>query len=159
MMEYLQNILLPFGVTFVITWLIGFERQNIGKSAGISSHVLISMATCAVALLQQELFLSEVAQGVVANQQRVIAQVVTGVGFLGAGVILKSNRKVQGLTTATTIWACAIVGLVLGMGYWKIGLTLGGFIVIFMYLRDIVRGCNPFVPHREPEEGFRENDH
>lgn len=141
---YLQTILLPVSVTFVITWFIGFERQNIGKSAGISPHVLISCTACCLALMQLELD-SEF------DGQRIIAQLVTGVGFLGAGVIMKSHRSIKGLTTATTLFASAILGLIIGSGYYEIGVTLGLIVILFMYGRNIIRGINPFKKLQTPQ--------
>ncbi len=135
---YLQYTLLPIVVTFVITWIIGFERQNIGKSAGISPHVLIAVTACSVALMQQE-----VSGGTNGDGQRLISQLVTGVGFLGAGVIMKSDKSIKGLTTATTVFACAIIGLIIGSGYYVIGFTLSAAVIIFMYGRDIIRRINP----------------
>lgn len=162
MTEYIMNIFLPLLATFVFTWLVGFERQNIGKSAGISAHVMVAMAACAIAVMQKQLFAYELSIGKANPEgQRIIAQVVAGIGFLGAGVILKSNRSVKGLTTASTVWACAMLGIILGMGYWQIGLTLGIFTVAFMYLRDVIRHCNPFIPHKASTTDVteKENDH
>lgn len=137
---YIEYTLVPVLITFVVTWFIGFERQNIGKSAGISPHVLISATACCLALMQQELEST-------VDGQRVIAQLVTGVGFLGAGVIMKSHRSVKGLTTATTLFASAIIGLLIGSGFLSLGLTLGLVVIIFMYSRNIRRGINPFKKH------------
>ncbi len=139
-LDYLEFTLVPVLITFVITWFIGFERQNIGKSAGISPHVLISSTACCLALMQQQLETS-------IDGQRVIAQLVTGVGFLGAGVIMKSHRSVKGLTTATTLFAAAIIGILIGSGYLSLGLTLGAVVILFMYSRNISRGINPFKKH------------
>ncbi len=141
-MDYLQYTLLPVMITFAITWIIGFERQNIGKSAGISPHVLISVTSCCLALLQQS-----IQGGTTADGQRLIGQLITGVGFLGAGVIMKSHRNVKGLTTATSLFASAIIGIIIGTGHYEIGLTLGGLVIIFLYGRDIKRRVNPFKKH------------
>lgn len=151
MTNYLETIALPFGLTFIIAFLIGFERQNIGKAAGISSHVLIAVCSCAIAIMQQQ-----VDGGQSGDGQRIIAQLVTGVGFLGAGVIMKSEKTVKGLTTATTVFACAIIGLILGSGFYAIGLTLGIFIIIFMYVRDIYRHLNPLNRINTGEEDLDE---
>ncbi len=145
MSDYLINIFIPIILTFLFTFIVGFERQNIGKAAGISAHVIVSVAACGIAILQRELFASEIAAGKLnADGQRVIAQVIAGIGFLGAGIILKTGKEVKGLTTASTIWFCAMLGLILGMKKYDIGITMGVFIVIFLYFRDIFRGVNPF---------------
>ncbi|MFI3329500.1 MAG: MgtC/SapB family protein [bacterium] len=135
---YLKTILLPVVVTFLASWLIGFERQNVGKAAGISPHVLIACTACCLALMQKE-FNTEF------DAQRIIAQLVTGVGFLGAGVIMKSKYSVKGLTTATTLFASAIIGLIIGSGFYEIGLTLTAVVLLFMYGRNVLRGINPFT--------------
>ncbi len=158
--DYIVNIFLPLFTTFVFSWLVGFERQNVGKSAGISAHVLVSMAACAIAVMQRQMFVAEFAAGKPnPDGQRVIAQVVTGIGFLGAGVILKSNKNVKGLTTAATIWTCAMLGIIIGMEYWQLGLTLGVFIVLFIYIRDISRGFNPFIAHKHENDESQHLDH
>lgn len=142
MFDYLEFTLLPVMITFALTWIIGFERQNIGKSAGISPHVLISVTSCCLALLQQSIEGGDAADG-----QRLIGQLITGVGFLGAGVIMKSHRNVKGLTTATSLFASAIIGVIIGTGHYDIGFTLGVIVIVFLYGRDIKRRVNPFRKH------------
>jgi putative Mg2+ transporter-C (MgtC) family protein len=95
--------------------------------------------------------------------QRVIAQVVTGIGFIGAGVIIKDQTNVvKGITTAATIWFTAMVGLILGSGYIVLGSVLGGFVIIFIIWRDLSRGFNPFKP-RYPDvhlpQTYHEDEH
>ena len=152
-----QNLIISLGLTFIFTWLIGYERQKIGKDAGISAHVLMAMAACAIAIMQREMYLEskklvldnpELVGKVVVENQRIIAQVITGIGFIGAGIILKSGGHVRGLTTAATLWTSAIIGLIMGTGYYILGSILGGFSVIFMYVRDFYRGFNPFLKQK-----------
>ncbi len=149
-LDYLQFTFLPVAITFAITWFIGFERQNIGKSAGISPHVLISATACCLALMQQELESS-------VDGQRVIAQLITGVGFLGTGVIMKSHHTVKGLTTATTLFASAVIGIIIGSGYFTLGITLGFVIIFFMYTRNALRGINPFKKHHDNDPESHES--
>lgn len=143
------KIIIPLILATLFAYLIGFERQKIGKAAGISSHILVAFASAAIAILQRLIFEMEidlVESGILvsAQSQRVIAQVLTGIGFIGAGVILKENGTIRGITTATTIWSSAILGLIFGSGYVILGLIVGIFIVIFVFSRDFVRGFNPF---------------
>ena len=146
-MEVLQMLYL-LGMTLVFSWLIGLERQNIGKAAGISAHVLIAMSACVAAILQRNLFLESGSSG---ENQRLISQFITGIGVVGAGVILKSEKRIKGLTTASTLWYCAIIGITIGSGYWVLGLIAGGFSVLFLYIRDIVRKINPFKKNQETD--------
>ena len=139
-------ILLPLFLTSIIAYFIGFERQKIGKAAGISSHMLVAFASAAIAIMQRLLYEYEIQQlGMTEVQtQRIIAQVLTGIGFIGAGVILKEKGSIKGITTATTIWSSAIIGLILGSGFLVLGLIVGLFIFLFIFLRDLARGFNPF---------------
>ncbi len=147
-------ILLPLFLTSVIAYFIGFERQKIGKAAGISSHMLVAFASAAIAIMQRLLYEYEIQQlGMTEVQtQRIIAQVLTGIGFIGAGVILKEKGSIKGITTATTIWSSAIIGLILGSGFIVLGLIVGLFIFLFIFLRDLARGFNPFRKDHSHEE-------
>ena len=93
--------------------LIGIERQWHHKSAGLRTNALVALGAAVYILIS----LSLVDQG--GEPTRIISQVVTGVGFLGAGVILHQGADVQGLTTAATIWCSAAVGCLAGLGYYE----------------------------------------
>lgn len=157
-------VILPLIITFLVSAYIGLERQNVGKAAGVSSHVLVALAAAGVAILQRVMFDSQISllqQGHDARPeaQRLIAQVISGVGFIGAGVILKdSHQIIRGITTASTIWAVAIVGIILGSGYIFIGSILGFSMALFMTLRNVKRGINPFVRQYDPNESVDHND-
>ena len=131
---WLFVIIIPVVLIFIISFYIGFERQNVGKAAGVSSHILVGITACAIAIMQRLMFyyldINGKADG--SGGQRVIAQVVAGVSFVGAGVIMKSNKTIKGLTTATTIWTVAMIGLILGSGYLIIGGILGAFVMLFI---------------------------
>ncbi len=149
--EILIKILLPLGIAFVVSALVGLERQNVGKAAGISSHILVAMGSTGIAIMQRLMFEYHIylqSTGIMIDPegQRVIAQVITGIGFVGAGVILKDQKNViKGITTATTIWFTAMMGLILGSGYILIGSILGAFVIVFISVRDLSRGFNPFT--------------
>jgi putative Mg2+ transporter-C (MgtC) family protein len=157
LLEIALKIILPLTITFIITFLIGYERQKIGKAAGISAHTLVAFASSAIAILQRFLFEYElllVADGIAVDpqSQRIIAQVLTGIGFIGAGVIIKEQGSIKGITTATTIWSSAIIGIILGSGYIVLGSIVGVFIVLFIIFRDISRGFNPFKKDAHTED-------
>lgn len=144
----LWNILVPLFVAFIISGYVGLERQNVGKAAGISAHILVGISSATIAIMQRFMFQQQIDLGFDSPEgQRVIAQVVTGVGFIGAGVILKDNKNIiRGITTAATIWAVAMICLVIGSGYLILGSISGLVVIIFITVRDIKRGINPFVP-------------
>ncbi len=122
-------------LTLFLGGVIGYEREFKNRPAGIKTHILVCMGACIIALIQQEISASalqaatdfpQLAGVVRSDEARLIAQVVSGVGFLGAGTIIVTKRSVVGLTTAASIWAVAGLGIACGMGYYEIAL-LGAF--------------------------------
>jgi putative Mg2+ transporter-C (MgtC) family protein len=91
--------------------LLGFEREVRQKSAGLRTNILISVGSALFTLMSYEL-----ADGAGADPSRIAAQIVTGIGFLGAGAIMRTGSGVQGLTTAATVWVNAAVGVAAGGG-------------------------------------------
>lgn len=150
--EILAMVIIPLTAIFLIAGYIGLERQNIGKEAGISAHLLVGLASTGIAILQRMIYESQIQMVMDGHTldpegQRIIAQVITGVGFIGAGVILKDSSKViRGITTAATIWTVSIIGLILGSGYIFLGLSLGLIVTAFITFRDFSRGINPLIP-------------
>lgn len=132
--------IIALAIAFVFSLLIGYERQAVRTRSSVSSHVLVSVSACAVALLQRYVYQFDPST----NSQRIIAAILTGMGFLGAGVILKTGDKIRGLTTASTIWFCIITSIILGMNFLALGGIMAAFGVIFVYARDVIRGVNPF---------------
>ncbi|WP_210605104.1 MgtC/SapB family protein [Brevibacterium oceani] len=102
--------------SFVLCSLIGFERQFRQKAAGYRTHVLVGIGTCAFTLVSAYGFAGVLDSDVRLDPSRIAAQIVSGIGFLGAGVIFKGRNMVRGLTTAATIWVTAAVGMACGAG-------------------------------------------
>ena len=94
--------------------LIGWEREQHGREAGIRTYAAVSLGACVFGLIS-----SHVSTG--SDPTRIAAGVVTGVGFLGAGVILREQGRIAGLTTAATIWATSSVGLAIAFGMYVLG--------------------------------------
>ncbi|MDD3477726.1 MAG: MgtC/SapB family protein [Candidatus Izemoplasmatales bacterium] len=139
----LGEIILRMGLTALFVGIIGIERQMRHKIAGVTTHLMVAFGAAGIAILQDSLYLEALAlaesyasQGIPITvnleRQRVIAQVVTGVGFLGAGTILKTSNGISGLTTAATIWLAAMVGLTFGMGAYVLGIVLSLFSLLFL---------------------------
>lgn len=148
--DYLFKLILPIVIMLLFSIFIGLERQNLGKSAGVSAHTLVGVAAVMISIVQRLMFeFNEYSNN---DGQRIVAQVVTGIGFLGAGVIMKDKLSIKGLTTAATIWLTAILGIILGSGYLLIGLILALIVITFMTIRDIKRGYNPFKKSRTFEK-------
>lgn len=100
--------------------LIGLEREKHGRPAGLRTHLLVSMASCLMMIVSEAFFLKygEIPGTSVVRLDpgRVAAQIIAGIGFIGAGVILKDGLSVRGLTTAACLWLAAGVGMGFGMG-------------------------------------------
>ena len=91
--------------------IVGAEREYRGKSAGFRTVIMISIGACFFTMMSERI-------GGSANPDRIASNIVTGIGFLGAGVIFRGDNQVNGITTAATIWAVAAVGMGIGGGYY-----------------------------------------
>lgn len=154
--DYIFILVIPIVLTFLFSGFVGIERQNMGKAAGVSAHILVALSSAALGIMQRLMLAYEFSLNEGSFQgQRVIAQVITGIGFIGAGVIMKDKFTVKGLTTAATIWTTAMIGLILGSGYLIVGSLLGLLVSLFILIRDLNRGINPFRPYKVPNHGVR----
>lgn len=113
---YEFKIIERVAIAFIIGVIIGFDRERSGKAAGIRTQMLVSVGSALMASIS--VFLGPKYGIFTADPARLMAQIITGVGFLGAGVILKNgNNKVVGVTTAATIWTTAALGIAVGAGF------------------------------------------
>ena len=112
--------------------IIGTEREYSGRPAGMRTHILVALGSCAVMLTGQMIFVQYSPYGASPDPARMAAQVITGVGFLGAGTIIREGPTVRGLTTAASLWAVACLGVAAGGGYYAI--TLIGMVFILITL-------------------------
>ncbi len=120
----------------LIAGAIGYERERHGRAAGFRTHLLVGIGSCIVMLTG--LYLTEVYAGRLdVDPTRMASQVISGIGFLGAGTILRSRASVRGLTTAASLWATAGVGLAAGAGFVRGALWTGliVFVVLFGFSR------------------------
>ncbi|MBN2851216.1 MAG: MgtC/SapB family protein [Clostridia bacterium] len=114
--------------------LIGYEREQKQRPAGFRTHILVCIGAALVMIIS-EYMLKEFTSGT--DPARMGAQVISGIGFLGAGTIIRDKFKVKGLTTAASLWAVACIGLAVGMGYFYLAGV--AFVVIFITLRFLSR--------------------
>ncbi len=122
-MEYVVRIV----VAVILGGLIGFERELRDKPAGLRTIMLICLGACIFTIV------SEVVGGPDWNTTRIAAQIVTGIGFLGAGAIIRDHQAVFGLTTAATIWAVAAIGMTAGFGLLVLA-TFGTLVILVALL-------------------------
>ena len=109
--------------------VVGLERQQRHKSAGLRTHILVSLGSCLVMVISIKIYTG--VQGLTnADPARLAAQVVSGIGFLGAGTIMKEGLTIKGLTTAASLWVVAGVGLAVGGGYYTGALFTAGLVFI-----------------------------
>jgi putative Mg2+ transporter-C (MgtC) family protein len=120
------ELMLRVTLAFVLGGLIGYEREVIQRPAGLRTHMLVAAGAAAFTVAGVYGFAGE---GTVRDPGRVAAQIVTGVGFLGAGTIWRTSSTVRGLTTAASIWLVAAVGMLAGGGMYLLAVftTLCGF--------------------------------
>lgn len=116
---------------------IGYERLNHNKAAGVKTHMIVCMSAALMMIASKYAFFDIKHY----DAARIAAQVVSGVSFLGAGIIFKKNNNVLGLTTAAGIWGTASVGLVIGAGMYFVGLATTG---LFIILKILVQSIEKF---------------
>lgn len=138
------EMVLRIGLSLIIGAIIGSDRERKSRPAGMKTHVLVCISAALIAILQQDIAYKTFAiataypkfAGVIrSDPARLIAQVVSGIGFLGAGTIVLKKHSVIGLTTAASLWGVAGLGLAVGMGCYR--LTMVGVIAIYFGLSFI----------------------
>ena len=118
------QMLLRMGLALILGGIIGFERERDSQPAGLRTHMILVVGACLTMMLS-----INIADQAGTDPSRMAAQVVSGIGFLGAGAILRYGYNVKGLTTATTLWTMAIVGMAVGMGYYLVA-TITTIVII-----------------------------
>ncbi|MDD2523153.1 MAG: MgtC/SapB family protein [Anaerolineaceae bacterium] len=129
----LTDIILRIGLSLVLGGIIGFERERDSQPAGLRTHMILVIGACLAMILSINL-----ANAAGTDPTRLAAQVVSGIGFLGAGAILRSGFTVKGLTTATTIWTMAIVGLAVGAGYYVVSIVTTVVLMVVLSVLDVI---------------------
>jgi putative Mg2+ transporter-C (MgtC) family protein len=120
-------------VAAILGALIGLEREIHDHPAGMRTHLLVSLGSAGFTVLSIEAF---TAPG--ADPARIAAQIVTGVGFLGAGAILKEGATIRGLTTAASLWAVAAVGMAVGAGAWEVAVVTTALVIVSLWPLRVV---------------------
>jgi putative Mg2+ transporter-C (MgtC) family protein len=136
-----EDLAIRIGLAALFGCLLGLDRDMKNKPVDFRAFMIVCVSTCLVAILGQELYATYANQDgfISLDLGKIISGALTGVGFLGAGAILKNsdNNQVIGTATGASIWGSSIIGLCLGFGY--ITLATVGFIVIFAIL--LIIGC------------------
>jgi len=123
--------------------VIGFERERDNQPAGLRTHMILVIGATLAMVLSVNLGYLFARPGTPADPARLAAQVISGIGFLGAGAILRYGYNVKGLTTATSLWTMAIVGLAVGAGYYLVGVVTTALMLLVLGLLNVIE--NRFV--------------
>ncbi|MDD5654854.1 MAG: MgtC/SapB family protein [Candidatus Omnitrophica bacterium] len=136
-------------LTLFLCGLIGLERQIHRRTAGFRTHILVGMGSCLIMLTSMYIFDIYKSQ-VALDPARIAAGVVTGIGFLGAGAIIRYGDSVKGLTTAASLWVAAGIGLAVGCGFCSAALWTTIFTVVVLFCLRYLEEVIP-VKYNEPE--------
>lgn len=124
--SYFLPMLIKVLLAAVAGGIIGWEREMHGRPAGLRTHLLVSVGACLMMIVSEGVvvkYADLLASGIVRiDPSRIAAQVVTGIGFLGAGVIIKEGMSVRGLTTAASLWVMSGIGMAFGLGMVSAGI-------------------------------------
>lgn len=123
----IHNELVLILISVILGLFIGTEREYRNKSAGLRTFILVCFGSCLFTILSVKIGIHD--------PDRLAANIITGIGFLGAGVIFKGDNKIDGITTATTIWATASIGMAVGAGY--VYLSLTGTVLVLLILSTL----------------------
>jgi len=135
----------------ILGGLIGWDREMEGKPAGLRTQMLVSLSACIFVLAAQQ---AAAAQGEPVDAVRAMAAVAQGIGFLGAGVVLRARGEVRWLTTAAALWAAAALGLASAVGQYLVA-VVGGGLVLFALRGLIVVEERWIKPNRKREQAER----
>jgi putative Mg2+ transporter-C (MgtC) family protein len=130
------NIIINLILAFVLGGAIGWLREMEGKTAGLRTHILVSVGSALFMMLSGEMLL----RSGLADPGRIAAGVVTGIGFIGAGCIVQARGAVKGITTASSIWITAAIGIACGTSYYlgAVATTIIALITLQL-LREVER--------------------
>ncbi len=140
--DYLQSLnfeyvlFLRIGASIFFAFLLGLEREITGKFAGLRTHILVSAGACVFTLLSIYAFKMHIVEGIagVNDPARIAAQIITGIGFIGAGTVMRHGNNIYGITTAATLWMCAAIGMACGTGMFSMAATASIFSLIVLIL-------------------------
>lgn len=148
-----RELLIRIACSLFCGFLVGIERQWHRKPIDIRTSILICLGTMAFIFLGQE------AVGGDKDSTRVLGQVVTGIGFLGAGAIITRQGAIQGMTSASVVWVLASIGAAIGFGRYEMAITVSLVTLFVLTLLQFVEDWTehlipkrPYKPHKEPKE-------
>jgi putative Mg2+ transporter-C (MgtC) family protein len=154
----LWEVAVRLAVAAALTGAVGLEREFRERAAGLRTHMLVGVGSALFTIVSAYAwgdFIFDRTQGTAFDPTRIAAQIVTGIGFLGAGVIIRQGLSIRGVTTAAGLWVAAAIGMAVGAGYW--GAALIGTGVVLVGLGPL-RMAEGWVVRRRREGGTLEID-
>ena len=127
----------------ILSGIVGFEREFHGRAAGFRTHILLCVGSTLIMLTSIHIF-DVYSARVPIDPARLAAGVVTGIGFLGAGTIMRYKASVRGLTTATSLWVVAGIGLAIGVGFYSAGIFTAILALITLFFLRRLEGMMLF---------------
>jgi putative Mg2+ transporter-C (MgtC) family protein len=137
-----DQVPLRLGAAFLTGAIIGLERENHGRAAGLRTTVLVCVAAAIAMILSGYLFVDgqDASSTWHPDPARLAAGILTGMGFLGAGAIIREGRVVRGVTTAAVLWFTTVLGLAFGAGHFSLGLSGLGIAVLTLFILPRLEG-------------------
>ena len=128
-----SEIILRLIMAVVLGLALGWERHRVHKPASYKTLILVALGSTLFSILS---FLGSQERGAGSNVAQIASGIVTGIGFLGAGAIIRANGDVTGLTTAASIWVTAAVGMALGFGWYTLAIVTTILVVVVLYFLE-----------------------
>ena len=128
-----EEVIVKLLLAVIVGGFTGYEREKSNQFAGFRTHILVSIGSCITSIIALELF-DNYSNISTMDPARLPAQVLSGIGFLGAGAILKNSNGIRGLTTAAGIWATACIGIAIGYGQYVLGIASWLLVMITLYM-------------------------
>jgi putative Mg2+ transporter-C (MgtC) family protein len=152
------EVAIRLSVAAALTGAVGLERELRERAAGLRTHMLVGVGSALFTLVSAYAwgdFVFDRTQGTVFDPTRISAQIVTGIGFLGAGAIIRQGLSIRGLTTAAGLWVAAAIGMAVGAGYWPAALIGTGVVLVGL---GPLRMAEGWVMRRRREGGSLQID-
>jgi len=134
-----KQIIARLLLSVILGGLVGLERQFQRRSAGLRTHILVSLGSCLIMLTSMYVF--DIYKQITSlDPSRIAAGVITGIGFLGAGAIMRERERIKGLTTAASLWVVAAIGLACGCGFYLASIFTTGLSLLVLFVLRAMEG-------------------
>jgi putative Mg2+ transporter-C (MgtC) family protein len=156
-MTEIEEIAIKIGLAALLSGIVGAEREWVGQWAGLRTHMLIAVGAALITHISTTFGAVYHGESNAWDPSRMAAEIISGVGFIGAGTIIQARGRVHGLTTAAGLWAAAAIGIAVGARYYReAAVTAVALLLILVALKPVERLLRKGQKKRVPEEGEEE---